>query len=59
MRLGKTNFSHFYLAQGMQNIDGMIYHVNTKLQIKNWSIRQEDISICKIKKKGKKLSSIQ
>lgn len=44
MGLSKNNLSHFHLAEGMWNIDCVIYHVNTKLQIKHWSTCQEDNS---------------
>lgn len=37
MGLSKNNLSRFHLAEGMWNIDCVIYHVNTKLQIKHWS----------------------
>lgn len=42
MGLSKNNLSCFHLAEGMWNIDCVIYHVNTKLQIKHWSTCQED-----------------
>ena len=44
MGLSKNNSSHFHLAKGMWNIDCVICHVNTKLQIKHWSTCQEENS---------------